>query len=157
MSPVVERALLLITREINLLTGLSHPNDEAVATEMLLRLRRAGEILRVGEIVDWARQHGWQPEDARELGALVRRIRAGDQVRVRGGPWWREDIIRQLREEVAAAGPRALGSPHRVCTPRLSQLGRSRAGGGGSAPRDHVAGPSRHRRPILKLRYPADG
>lgn len=97
MSPLVEEALRSINSRTNVSTGLGHPNDMNAAKEMFLRLHQAGEILLASEIQGFAQSTGWTPKDAEELGSLAQQIGMGKAAHVSGGPWWKEDIIAQLR------------------------------------------------------------
>jgi hypothetical protein len=86
MSPLVALGLGAISARTNIETGLTHLNDRAAATEMLLRLHNFGEPLKAREIEQWALAGGWQPRDAAQLGELAARIAAGHKPRVNGGP-----------------------------------------------------------------------
>ena len=97
MSPVVERALGVITDRTNLETGLTHPNDKNAAKELLRMLHRDGETLPGDEIASWAANHGWKAKDAAELGKLAGRIGSGRKVIIKGDPYWVKDIIDKLR------------------------------------------------------------
>jgi hypothetical protein len=96
LSPLVEKALHLLTDEINLSTGLSHASDRNKAKELLTRLHDAGESLNVTSIVVWAREHGWLDADARDLGELAAKIESGHKVQVKDGPWWPDDILEEI-------------------------------------------------------------
>lgn len=98
MSPILTKALQAITDRTNLSTGLTHPNDMNAAKEMFVLLHDAGEILLEAEIESWASSNGWQPSDAKELGALAQQIGNGKKPRIKDGPWWREDIISSFTE-----------------------------------------------------------
>ena len=50
--------------------------------------------------VAWAKQNGWQARDADELGALGERIGRGEQARVPDGPWWNNDILELLMQNI---------------------------------------------------------
>jgi hypothetical protein len=99
MSPVVLKGLEAITSRTNLATGLTHPNDMNAAKEMFLLLHKAGEILLANEIESYGVTHGWQEEDAKELGQLGAQIGMGKAVRVSDGPWWREGLVDQWKAE----------------------------------------------------------
>ena len=104
MSPLVRKALEAITARTNLMTGLAHSNDMNAAKEMFLRLHNVGEVLQASVISTWASANGWQPRDAKELGALGERIGAGSKPRIQDGPWWTDNVIENLRGDVGAAG-----------------------------------------------------
>ena len=97
MNSIVQKGLEAITARTNLDSGLSHPNDKNAAKEMFVLLHRAGEILFADEIELWAILHGWEPRDAAELASLGERIGCGMKPRIKGGPWWRPDIIEWFR------------------------------------------------------------
>jgi hypothetical protein len=61
LSPLVEKALHLLTDEINLSTGLSHASDRNKAKELLTRLHDAGESLNVTSIVVWGLETWMSP------------------------------------------------------------------------------------------------
>jgi hypothetical protein len=96
LSHLVEKALQLLTEEINLETGLSHPSDRNKVKELLSRLHKLGESLDGARIAVWARDQGWADADARDLAELATQIESGQEVRVRGGPWWPDDILEQI-------------------------------------------------------------
>jgi hypothetical protein len=96
LSPLVEKALQLLTEQINLETGLSHPGDRSKAKELLTRLHDAGVSLNVTSITVWAREHGWLDADARDLAELAAKIESGQAVRVKDGPWWPDDILEEI-------------------------------------------------------------
>jgi hypothetical protein len=101
MTPLVEKALNAITIGTNLSTGLSYPSDMLRAKEMFLRLHKAGEKLSAAEISAWAKLNGWQANDADELGALGERICQGEKVKISDGPWWNENILDLLMQNIA--------------------------------------------------------
>jgi hypothetical protein len=96
LSSLVESALHLLTEEINLETGLSHPSDRNKAKELLTKLHQVGESLDGARIAVWAREHGWLDADARDLAELATQIESGQAVRVKDGPWWPDDILEML-------------------------------------------------------------
>jgi hypothetical protein len=100
MTPLVEKGLNAITIGTNLSTGLSFPSDLNRAKEMFLRLHKAGEILMAEEISAWARLNGWQTKDADELGALGEQIGKGEKVPIPDGPWWNENILELLMQNI---------------------------------------------------------
>lgn len=100
MTPLVEKGLKAITIGTHLATGLSYPSDLNRAKEMFARLHRAGEVLSKTEISAWARENGWQAKDADELGALGEEIGSGAEVRIPDGPWWNENILDLLNQNV---------------------------------------------------------
>jgi hypothetical protein len=100
MTPLVEKGLNAITIGTNLSTGLSYPSDMNRAAEMFVRLQKAGEKLLAEEIIAWARLNGWQTKDADELGALGEQIGKGEKVRIPDGPWWNENILELLKQNL---------------------------------------------------------
>ena len=101
MSPLVEEALKSINSRTNMSTGLSHPNDRNAAKEMFKRLHEAGEVLLANEIQSFAESTGWHTKHAEELGSLAQQIGMGKAAVVSDGPWWKEDIIDQLKARIA--------------------------------------------------------
>jgi hypothetical protein len=100
MTPLVEKGLNAITIGTNLSTGLSYPSDMNRAKEMFARLHKAGEKLLAEEISTWARMSGWQTKDAEELGALGEQIGKGEKVSIPDGPWWSENILELLTQNI---------------------------------------------------------
>lgn len=100
MTPLVEKALNAITIGTNLSTGLSYPSDMNRAKEMFVRLHKAGEKLSAAEISAWAGLNGWQAKDADELGALGEKIGKGETVSIPDGPWWNENILELLKQNL---------------------------------------------------------
>lgn len=79
-SPLVERALVSLTRTVNLSSGIHHPSDERHAKRLLKSLFLCGEPLDEVEIRTWAISHGWQPRHADDLATLAGKIAAGRRV-----------------------------------------------------------------------------
>jgi hypothetical protein len=100
MTPLVEKALNAVTIGTNLSSGLSYPSDMNRAKEMFVRLHKAGEKLLAEEISAWARLNGWQSKDADELGALGEKIGKGEKVSIPDGPWWNENILELLMQNI---------------------------------------------------------
>jgi hypothetical protein len=100
MTPLVEKGLNAITIGTNLSTGLSYPSDMHRAKEMFVRLHKAGENLLAEEISAWAKLNGWQAKDADELGALGEQIGKGEKVSIPDGPWWNENILELLMQNI---------------------------------------------------------
>jgi hypothetical protein len=100
MTPLVEKGLNAITIGTNLPSGLSYPSDMNRAKEMFVRLHKAGEKLLAAEISTWAKSNGWQAKDADELGALAEQIGKGEKVAIPDGPWWNENILELLMQNI---------------------------------------------------------
>ena len=98
LTTLLENALKAITNRINLSTGLSHPSDMNAAKEMFVKLHKAGESLVAKDIRVWAIQNGWQGNDAKELGDLAESIGNGKNVRIKDGPYWKDEILSILEE-----------------------------------------------------------
>lgn len=92
-------ALEAIHSRTNVETGWAHPNDRNVAKELFLHLHNAGEILDASEIEAWAVMNEWQPRDAKALGQLGAEIGVGKKLVISGGPWWKPEIIDNLRKQ----------------------------------------------------------
>jgi len=73
-DPVVENALLTITRTINLSTGLSNPRDKEAANDILRILRTKKHSLEPDIVRSWAIQNGWRSNGANDLAALTQKI-----------------------------------------------------------------------------------
>ncbi len=69
----IENALLTLTQEINLSTGLSHPSDKEAAKRTLSGLKQSGHRLIPDDIRKWALRNNWAPKDAEALGKLAAR------------------------------------------------------------------------------------
>jgi hypothetical protein len=100
MTPLVEKALIAVSIGTNLASGLSYPSDMNRAKEMFVRLQKAGEKLLADEISAWARLNGWQAKDADELGALGEEIGKGEKISIPDGPWWNENILELLMQNL---------------------------------------------------------
>ncbi len=96
METVLLKALEAITSRTNLSTGLTHPNDMNAAKEMFKRLHLSGVTLLANEISSWAQMNGWGTKDAEELGELAQQIGMGKKVKIKDGPWWKEDILERI-------------------------------------------------------------
>lgn len=73
-DPVVENALLAITRWVNLSTGLGHPSDKEFANDSLRILRIKGHSLEPDVVRSWAIQNGWRSNGANDLAVLAKKI-----------------------------------------------------------------------------------
>lgn len=73
-DPVVVRALDMLTRMVNLSTGIGNPRDKDFADETLRILRAKGHADPTPHIRSWAIQNGWKPEHAVKLEALSQKI-----------------------------------------------------------------------------------
>lgn len=80
-SPLVEQALVSLTRTVNMATGIHHPSDEQHAKRLFKALYLCGEALDEVEIRTWAISHEWQPRHAEELAELAGKIAAGRRVK----------------------------------------------------------------------------
>lgn len=99
METLLHKALEAITSRTNLSTGLTHPNNMNAAKEMFKRLHLSGVTLPANEISSWAQMNGWRAKDADELGRLDQQIGMGKRVRIKDGPWWKEDILERIIED----------------------------------------------------------
>jgi hypothetical protein len=96
-SRLVEEALKMLTRTVNLRTGLSHPSDREAAVQILRLLYQNGEVYDPHSIRAWALRNGWDPEGADQLREVAQAIL--DRRRIRQGPqYWRADIMAVLRK-----------------------------------------------------------
>jgi len=73
-DPVVEKALMSLSRWINLANGVLNPRDENYADEVLRILRAKGHALDPGKIKSWAIRNSWKPGAAAKLANLAQRI-----------------------------------------------------------------------------------
>jgi hypothetical protein len=99
-KPVVEEAMVMLTRYINTSTGLTHPSDKGRVIELLKILRDNGELYDPASLRAWALRHGWTPEGAEDLekyaqAVLNRRSVRGDKHA------WSPDIIEILRQRAS--------------------------------------------------------
>jgi hypothetical protein len=98
-SSLVERALISLTRTVNMSTGIHHPSDERHAKRLLKALYLCGEPLDVVEVRTWAISNNWEPRHAEDLADLAGKIAAGR--RVRGAALTKteaKEIIHRLRD-----------------------------------------------------------
>ena len=99
-NPVVEEAIAMLTRHINLSTGLINPSDKRSAIELLKILRDNGELYDPASLRAWALRHGWSPQGAEDLEKYAQAVL--DRKSVRGNKRaWRSDIIETLRQRVS--------------------------------------------------------
>jgi hypothetical protein len=70
----VEKALLNLTRTINLTTGLSNPSDKETARQTLLGIKRRGHALDPDDIRKWALRNNWEPRHAEDFCRLASKI-----------------------------------------------------------------------------------
>jgi hypothetical protein len=96
-SPLLICACDQLVDRINVETGLTHSTDLATAKELFVRLRDAGESVGFEEVYNVAIDLEFQDKDAQQLARLASEISQGKNVRYPGGPYWKEDIIDQLR------------------------------------------------------------
>ncbi|MDO9479450.1 MAG: hypothetical protein U1D69_09170 [Polynucleobacter sp.] len=73
-DPILEQALLSLTRSVNLSHGVLHPSDKESSENTLRILRVHGHSDEPQKIRSWAIQNGWQPRAADELGKLANKI-----------------------------------------------------------------------------------
>ncbi len=71
---VVVRALLSVTRMVNLSTNLSNDSDKKIAEETLRILRARGHETPAPNIKSWAIRHNWKPKGADALEALAKKV-----------------------------------------------------------------------------------
>jgi len=99
-NPVVEEAMAMLTRHINLSTGLINPSDKGSAIELLKILRDNGELYDPASLRAWALRHNWTPEGAGGLEKYAQAVL--DRKPVRGDKHaWRSDIIETLRRRAS--------------------------------------------------------
>lgn len=99
-DPVVEKALGVLTRSVNLSSGLAHATDRAAAIQLLRMLRDSGHTYDPTAIRAWAVRNGWSPSTANELRDLAQAVLDRRRLRARNERHWRPDLIGQLRREV---------------------------------------------------------
>lgn len=97
MSNIIKNAIKTLSDNVNVSTGLNHPNDMNKARDLFRILHEKGEILLKKEIEGEAMSHGWSASAANELGSLAQQIGEGKAARVQGGPWWAADIYDKLQ------------------------------------------------------------
>jgi hypothetical protein len=100
-NPVVVAALEALTGRVNLGTGLGHPSDRASAVQMFKALKNAREDVHPNQVRAWAVRHGWQADDARELGELAQKVKEGRAVRGSKQKMWRDDVVAIWREDAS--------------------------------------------------------
>jgi hypothetical protein len=75
LSDGVVEALKLLTRNINLGTGLGHPSDEALAKRVFAKLRSEGHSFDPAEVRRWAQRNNWSSSAAADLEKIARKRR----------------------------------------------------------------------------------
>jgi hypothetical protein len=75
LSPAVVEGLELITRNINLGSGLAHPSDKALAVKIIGKLKSEGHDFDPAEIKAWAQRHHWSSNSASDLEAIAAKAR----------------------------------------------------------------------------------
>lgn len=96
-NPVVEEAMKMLTKRVNLSTGLSNPRDKRETVELLRILRNKGELFDPNSLKAWALRNDWKPQGAEELRSCAQAII--ERKPLRGNKEaWNPDIINILRE-----------------------------------------------------------
>ena len=99
-NPVVEEAIAMLTRHINLSTGLINPSDKRSAIELLKILRDNGELYDPASLRAWALRHGWSPQGAEDLEKYAQAVL--QRKPVQGNKYaWRSGIIEILRQRAS--------------------------------------------------------
>lgn len=99
-NPVVEEAMAMLTRHINLSTGLINPSDRHSAIELLKILRDSGESYDPASLRAWALRHGWSPQGAEDLEKYAQAVL--QRKPVQGNKYaWRSGIIEILRQRAS--------------------------------------------------------
>lgn len=99
-NPIVEEAMVMLTRNINCSTGLAHPSDKSGAIELLRILRDNGELYDAASLRAWVLRHGWTPEGAEDLEKYARAVLDGKPVHGNKHAW-SPNIISILRQRVS--------------------------------------------------------
>lgn len=98
MSNTIQNAIKMLSKNVNVSTGLLHSNDMNKTRELFSILHKNGEVLLKSVIVEYALAHNWRPTDADELGSIAQQIGEGKAARVKDGPWWAADIYVKLSQ-----------------------------------------------------------
>lgn len=98
---VVEKALTVLTRSINLGNNLAQSSDRDPTVQLLRMLKLHGETFDPAKLRAWAVRNGWSPRGADRLQEIAQDILDGKRLRV-GQEHWRADLIERLRAEVQA-------------------------------------------------------
>ena len=89
----------MLSKRINLSTGLGHASDFDAAISMFKLLREQGYDWSGDEVRDWARGGGWDPEDVAELGTVA------DVVQNYGAASWHpENVPARIRQIASEPG-----------------------------------------------------
>jgi hypothetical protein len=99
-NPVVEEAMAMLTRHINLSTGLINPSDRHSAIELLKILRDNGELYDPAPLRAWALRHGWTPEGAKDLEKYAQAVLQRKPVQGNKHAW-NSNIISILRQKAS--------------------------------------------------------
>jgi len=96
-NPVVEEAMKMLTKIVNLSTGLSNPRDKRETVELLRILRNKGELFDPDSLKACALRNDWKPQGAEELRSCAQAII--ERKPLRGNKKaWSSNIINILRE-----------------------------------------------------------
>lgn len=99
-NPVVEEAMAMLTRRINLSTGLINPSDRRSTIELLKILRDNGELFDPASLRAWALRHGWPPHGAEDLESYAQAVLQRKPVQGNKHAW-RSGIIETLRQRAS--------------------------------------------------------
>ena len=99
-NPVVEEAMAMLTRHINLSTGLTNPSDKRNAIELLKILRDNGELYDPASLRAWALRHGWSPQGAEDLEKYAQAVLQRKPVQGNKHAW-NPNIISILRQKAS--------------------------------------------------------
>ena len=83
LEPEVEKKLEILTKSINLGTGLSHSLDKRKAVEISRKLKAEGYNLDPDAIKSWALRHKWLPHGANQLKDIVIGVNKGKRFRLK--------------------------------------------------------------------------
>lgn len=97
-NPVVEEALKMLTNFVNLSTGLSHPRDKEATVQLFRELYGNNESYDADSIRAWALRNGWTPNGADQLRDIAQAILDRRPIRGGRGRYWKDNIIKMLRE-----------------------------------------------------------
>ena len=73
-DPILEQALVSLTRSVNLSHAVLHPSDKELSENTLRILRANGHTEEPSNVRSWAIKNGWQPKAADELEKLTQRM-----------------------------------------------------------------------------------